>query len=270
MNKFARNCKNWRRAERSRPDLMALALLLLLLGACVPARPPGRPLPTVTADRLQQALADQASRWRSLQGMARLRVSGPDERRSTRQVLLLERPDRFRAEVLGPFGQPLLVVTGDAGRLSALAPGEGRYYSGPATPERLWRLVRLPLALPDVVRLMLHDVPWATGRTDGVEVVDGRYRLTLDGADGRRCRLWFDADLHVRRAALYRGEELLLQVSYDQLRSEDGLPLRVRLTLPTLRTEVELELSGVRTNVDLAPERFSIKVPPGAEVAPLP
>jgi hypothetical protein len=223
----------------------------------------------VTAERLQQALADQASRWRSLQGVARLRVVDPDERRSTRQVLLVERPDRFRAEVLGLFGQPLLVVTGGAGMLSALAPGEGRYYSGTATPERLWRLVRLPLALPDVVRLMLHDVPWASGRPAGVEVVGDRYRLTLEGADGRR-RLWFDGDLRVRRAALYRDEKLLLDVAYDDLRDKDGLPLRMRLTLPELRTEVVLELSGVRTNADIAPERFSIKVPPATEVVPLP
>ena len=160
-------------------------LLVFVLGGCaVPAKPPVEPLPAVSAQELLHGLELRAGRFEALQGLGRIRVTVAGRTQSARQVLLVTRPDRLRAEVLGPLGQTVLTVAAGEGILTAFLPGEKRFLTGAATPDNLQRLIRVPLAPAELVRLMLHDVPLADASAARGEVREDRYRLVLPTAGG--------------------------------------------------------------------------------------
>ena len=148
MKTFAKNCSSLRLDNKICSLRLWLILVLLavaFLVSCAPVRPPAPTLAPLSAAELLQLLSVQGQRFQTLQGTVSLRMIHGGERHSVKQVLLLQRPDMFRAEVLGPFGQPVMTVASADDRLSAFIPGEARFYSGPATSENLYRLVRLPL-----------------------------------------------------------------------------------------------------------------------------
>jgi hypothetical protein len=99
---------------------------LLLAAACraVPVQ-----LPPLAADderpgRLLAALDESASQRRALRGRARLAVDGDDGVRIRgSQVLVLERPDRLRVEILGFLGQTEAVLTTGTWRASTSSRG---------------------------------------------------------------------------------------------------------------------------------------------------
>lgn len=249
------------------PVILILSAALLPTG-CV--RPPATTLPAVSAEALLRSLHEQGARFRSLQGTAVLRVSRAGERHSVKQVLLVQRPDLFRAEILSPFGQPVATVAASADRLTAFVPGEGKYYTGPASAENLYRLARLPFELRELVRYVFHDVPMLPGAGDAVLAQDGLYRLERASSDGRRQQLFFDELRRLRKMRFFSGETELLQAEYDELREEDGLPLQLRLALPAADMQIELEWRTVRANGDIPRDRFYLPPPSGAQVLTLP
>jgi outer membrane lipoprotein-sorting protein len=273
MSNFAKNCGNWRRDSHSANCRLVSILVLLaaiLLASCAPMRPPAPSLAPVSAAVLLGDLSAQAKRFQTLQGTALLRMTNAGERHSARQVLLFQRPNQFRAEVLSPFGQPVMTVVGTADRLSALVPGEGRFYSGPATADNLYRLVRMPLELKELVQFVFYDVPLLPDPSGGVSVEDSFYRLDRLGPDGRRQELRFDSQRRLRQVRYFADETELLQASYNDLRVEDGLPQTLQLVLPGVDMEVELVWRDVRSNADIPPSRFHLFPPPGVQVLALP
>lgn len=264
--------KNLNKSNR-KPNLRKYALIPILLAVLLPTgcvRPPRATLPAVSAKSLLQTLQDQSDRFRSLQGTAVLRVNRGGERHSAKQVLLVQRPDLFRAEVLSPFGQPVATVAACDGRLTAFVPGEGRYYVGTASAENLYRLAGLPLKVPELLRYVFYDAPLLPRGDNKVSIEDGLYRLDRSASDGRREQLFFDGSGRLRKVSLFAGETPLLQAEYDELREEDGLPLELSLALPSVDMRIELQWRSVRANGDIPRDRFMLSPPDGAEVMALP
>lgn len=246
-------------------------LLVAVLGGCaVPAKPPVEPLPAVSAQELLHSLELRAGRFEALQGLGRIRVTVAGRSQSARQVLLVARPDRLRTEVLGPLGQTVLTVAAGEGILTAFLPGEKRFLSGAATPENLQRLIRVPLAPAELVRLMLHDVPLADASAARAEVREDRYVLMLPTAGGSLQTLFLDSRKRLRTAQFERNGVLLWRAGYDDFRPEDDLPLSMRLEWPSAETDVELQLSDVKINTTLPAERFRLTPPVGVMVEILP
>lgn len=273
MNNFAINCSSLRRDRKyGRYLLISIRLLLavVLLSSCAPVMPPAPTLAPVAAEALLQSLSEQGRRFQTLQGTVLLRMTDGGKRTSVKQVLLLQRPDRFRAEVLGPFGQPVMTVVATAERLSAFVPGEGRFYSGPASADNLYRLVRLPLELSELVQFVFYDVPLLPNPSGEVSVEDGFYRLDRHGRDGRRQQLRFDSQRRLRQVRYFSGETELLQAAYEDIRDADGLPQTLRLVLPEVEMEVELVWRDVRANGEIPSSRFYLAPPPGSQVLALP
>lgn len=246
-------------------------LLIAVLGGCaVPAKPPLEPLPAVSAQELLHSLELRAGRFEALQGLGRIRVTVTGRSQSARQVLLVARPDRLRTEVLGPLGQTVLTVAAGEGMLTAFLPGEKRFLSGAATPDNLQRLIRVPLAPAELVRLMLHDVPLADASAARAELREDRYVLLLPTAGGGLQTLFLDGRKRLRTAQFERNGVLQWRVGYDDFRPEDDLPLSMRLEWPSAETDVELQLSDVKINTTLPAERFRLTPPAGVMVEALP
>jgi hypothetical protein len=254
---------------------IAASLLLLILAACVPRPPvPAVPAvaPPVSEEILLESLAQNARAFQSLQGLAKVRINAGGRSLSGTQVLLAEKPDRFRAETLSPFGQPLLLMATDGRELDVMIPSEGRFYRGEASPENVQRFTRLPLRLPDLVHLLLYEVPViGHGERTLAAGEEGDYLLTLFGESGRLQKLRFDAALRLVESAYFRDDVLQLRVSYDKLQGDlHYFPRSVFLEMPALNAEGSLAFSDVRTNVAIPPERFTLSPSPGMEILPIP
>ena len=77
--------------------------------------------------------------------MARMRYTSPNESRRAKQIIIAERPDRLRLEVLSPFGAVFVLAAND-GTLAA--------YSRAGAHRALFGL---PSAGPDVVLPLLDS-----------------------------------------------------------------------------------------------------------------
>jgi outer membrane lipoprotein-sorting protein len=255
------------------PMRLIFAILLLLLAACAvrPVAPP--PIkPPVSAVNLLERLADSATAFTSLEGMAKVRISTEARTQSVTEVLFVEKPDRLRLETLSPFGQPLLVMATDGKQIEVLVPGEGKLYRDDFSLARLQRLTRLPLQLTDLVHLLLYQVPVIGHERQSVApVAEGETLLTLYAPEGRRQELRFDQLLRLTGAAYYRDDELLLQVAYGRFTDESQpFPLTASLAMPASKTEATVAFSEVQTNLAIPGERFRLTPPPGVEILPFP
>ncbi len=273
MKNFVKNCCRLRpdnKIGRYRLLLTLVCLGAALLAGCAPVRPPEPKLAPVSAGELLQILRTQGQHFQTLQGTVSLRMTHAGKQHSVKQVLLLQRPDMFRAEVLGPFGQPVMTVAAAGDSLSAFVPGESRFYSGPATSENLYRLVRVPLEIKQLLQFVFYDVPLLPESSGGVSVENGFYVMNRQSADGRRQQLRFDDQRRLRQVRYFSDQVELLQANYDVLRDDDGLPLTLRLNLPMDDMEVELVWRDVRSNGELPASRFHLMPPAGAQVLALP
>jgi hypothetical protein len=234
--------------------------------------PPSELPPTVSAALLLERLADSATAFASLEGLAKVRISTEARSQSISEVLFAEKPDRLRLETLSPFGQPLLVMATDGRLLEVLVPGEGKLYRDEVSLERLQRLTRLPLQLTDLVHLLLYQVPVIGHERQAVAAAaDGGTLLTLYASGERRQELRFDRLLRLTDAAYFQGEELLLRVGYSQFTGETRpFPMTASLAMPAAKTEATVSFSEVRTNVAIPPERFRLIPLRGVEVLPFP
>ncbi len=240
--------------------------LLALLAACAP--PGGRKAAPVAIDPvpLIASVHRAAGLAASLRGLAQVRSDGPEGRFSVRQAILAAKPDRLRAETLSMFGSPLMVLATDGTTLRAWLPGQNRFYAGPATTAGLHRFLHLPLALPDLVRLLQYDIPLLEGQATASRLDDAWQLVTVAGE--LRAVVRFDAALRPVSFRLLRTDETLFSVSYDHF-ATDGFPRRIRFTQGTGKRTLEIEFKSLELGPEIGDSLFRLKPPPGAVVYPL-
>jgi hypothetical protein len=239
---------------------LAIVAAFLIAGCALHRRPALRP---TTAAELLDALAARRAAIGSLRARARLR-SGVSAL-WVHEAVVVRRPDAVRIDVLSPFGLALAVGV-VAGELWAYPPAQATRYQGPATPATLGRFLGTPIAVPDVVDVLL-GVPPARAPV-GPPVLsttrDGEYRLAVPLAHGVQT-IWFAGDtLVVRRAEETEDGRLVLGVVFDDYR--DGFPHVLDVAaLPG--PAARLTYDAVETNAPLDAGVFT--PPPASRVLPL-
>ena len=242
----------------------------LLAWGCAP--PPERPLSVTPGleKRLLETLEESAGTVSSLRGLAKVRVDSGERAMRGNQVLLVERPDRFRAESLSPFGNPLMVVTTDGEKVQALIPSEGRFMEGEASYRNLVRFTGLPLELEDLLRILLYQIPPIAFDRSRIEAGSEGYLLHLAGS-GLRQELLFDPELRLIRASWFERSDLLLRVDYDRFTEAPPFyPRTIDLEVPSAEIAASVNFNEIELNPDLPAERFKLSPPTGYAVEPLP
>jgi hypothetical protein len=251
-----------RRFLRARP-VVAVALLLGVAGcALVRPRPPaGEP---ATAAALLADVAAQREARTALRARARLRTGLAGL--WTREAILVRRPDAVRVDVLSPFG--LALALGVAGRELWVWPAsQGVRYDGDASPENLARFLGAPIAVSDLVDVLMGlpparvpAAPPVARRTAGNE-----WEVVIPLPDGVQT-LWFDVDTRqLTRAAEQRGEGAVLRVAFGDY--QDGFPHTLEVESPALRSSAKLAYDAVEVNPSLPESVFT--PPPAPRVVPL-
>jgi outer membrane lipoprotein-sorting protein len=243
-----------------------LPVLLLVLAGCSLA--PSKPQPQVAEVLLWQALAVQQQEFSSIRGVAKIRIDRETGSQRSTQVVLAEKPDRFRAEVLSMFGLPLLSVASDGELLAVSIPPRHQFYQGPPSAENLQRFTHVPLAARDLVQLLLHQIPLIDYRHSHAEPGP---RLVLERADGVQQQLDFAGDLTLVGASYFdQNASPWMTVRYTEFTAGlQKFPRRLEVALPQLPAAFQLELSELEINPVLSADKFSLPVPAGSVVRPL-
>ncbi|MDX2495763.1 MAG: hypothetical protein QNK27_12440 [Desulfuromusa sp.] len=233
--------------------------LLVLLGGCIhPPEPVWTEIPT--AEQLLAKLASESGRYSSLDGTANVSLKRGEKYLSSQQFLLIQKPNRLRADVLTGFGQLVLQIASDGKKLSAFlnTTVPGRFLRGPASYENMFRFIKVPLAVEDLLTLLLYDPPLIAHQHSSVSVSSGGLTLTLMGINNRQ-ELLFDRQLRLMGCRYSRSGEMFLSVDFKNLSGIDMFPHQVVIDIPLEQTRVNVEFSDLQVNASIDAARFALK-----------
>ena len=245
-----------------------LFLLVALTGCIRPPEPVWTEIPT--AEQLLVKLASESGRYSSLDGAASVSLTAGEKYFSSEQFLLLQKPNRLRADVLTGFGQLILQMTSDGEMLSVFlnTTVPGRFLRGPASYENIFRFVRIPLAAEDLLTLLLYDPPLIAYQHSSVEIVSETLTLLLSGSDDRQ-ELLFDRQLQLIGCRYFRSGEEYLSVDYQKFSKENEFPHTIKIAMPLEQTRVKVKYSELKVNGGIDITQFQLKKPANIPIEPL-
>jgi len=252
--------------------LAIVAALALSATACstpttLRALPAGDPRPQLVLD----AFLRGAEARHSLRGRARIEVqAGSDVSLAGRQILVAERPDRLRIEVLGLFDQALAVLTTDGQRFELFRSSDLTFEEGELRPELLWEQAHIALRPEEAIALLLGTPPPEPGlvpvHAEGAD--DGTIRVSLAAPGGpERRRLRFDPQGRLERVEVIGPDGSLEWIAaFADFEPVGGVPFAHAITLYVAAggTKAEIHLRDVELNPELPPGIWSVRPPRSA------
>ena len=275
--KMRRSARAFSRAiplRRPSPRLAVFVILLLFSSGCslITAQKPVR-LATEEARQIVERLDSDRAKVRTLRSFARLMLLTEGRTYRASVAVILERPDRFRIEFLGPFNHPRHILAFDGKMFSEVGDNkEIRLQDAEASSSTLsslglkpeW-LVSAILGLPPISRESL--------------VVDGasreaRNRVRLDLRDCHAdITLWArqrSQSPYVEKAVVkpQSGKEPLVEMQYSDFRDITGqdnthcrVPRTVTISVPERRKSLRILFSEPELNAELNAAVFRIERP---------
>lgn len=245
-------------------------LLLLVLAGCIqPQKPVWDTMPT--AEQLIAQVSVSSGSFLSLDGAASVALTAGDKFFSSEQFLLLQRPDRLRADVLTGFGQLVLQMASDGDRLSVFlnTTVPGKFFYGPASYENMFRFVRVPLATTDLLSLLLYDPPLQEYQASSVTLVADGVQLELVNAAGQQ-KLLFNNKLQLIGCYYYRAGDEYLSVEYKKISPENLFPQTIKIAMPLEETRIKVTFSELQVNAPIDLAKFYLHRPDNAVFERLP
>jgi outer membrane lipoprotein-sorting protein len=260
------------------PKIAALAAVLcaaVLWSGCAAVRRSVTPAPPATlpsAAELEAVLAKRRDTVHSLRALAHIRYRDLQESNSSREAIVVARPDRLRVEVLSLFGS-VFVLAADDGALTAYARQENTVYRGHASPENLWRYVRLTLPVNDLVDLVLGTPPRRQVKEARVsfDPDTGSIELSQEWAHGTQI-VWFSPTaLPLGAEERSPDQQTLWRASFNDYERQNGFAVatRIALTLPKWQRSLDITLEDIDLNPTLDATVFAVQIPPGSKVVDL-
>ncbi len=264
----------------------AALLLALALSGC-----PGRPCPTQPfgeATELLTSYRDMRRPARVLRAEATVDRRDGDGRVRGTVLMFVERDDRVRFDAMTQFG-PAAILTSDGETFALTDLRENEFFVGPTCEANIERLLGLRFSASEVTRLLLGESPRIEAASQEMRCEDGRYRVTLRAADGRRQQLELEvreADLarppaeqrlRLRKSEVYAPDgSLEWRVTYDDYRfvvdprDAQGrgvvMPYTVRFEDPRRGADTRVRFDDVDVNVEVPPDAFTQEPRPGLNV----
>ena len=236
---------------------VAILLILTACGARRPAMPP--PACGVSAEAALACAQQREEAITTLRSVFTATSEHNGDRYTTRGVLLVSKPDRFRLRLMLPVGFTVFDCIGSDGHLHLSLPLHGRHDDaggGTSAP--------LPFQYADLAEAFLrgaHAFPGAcVAARDSDEVV-----VQCGDAGVRRWRrLVLDpASTFIRDEISYGDAALLLTLRYEDYQPTDGIWLPRRIILASPRSSVSLDIVVERyeINPDLPADLFQPPAP---------
>lgn len=255
--------------------MILVATCAWLLAAC--ATLPGGPVAGLAPSAAQAVERLEARRQavRSFNMQGEIQGQNRAGELNGEQRVMGRYPDRLRAEVMGPFGRPALLLLCDGTRMAVLAYGENKAYQGPASRANVARFLGLSLTPAEVYALLSGSVPLIAPQEARVleSSQAGRAVLQMKNADNLEQGLIFSLDDHTVFESWVsdRGGGNSLNARFESFASLAGgrYPRRIKLSDQEGRSLV-LDGDQLAINPSLDDQLFEPTLPPGVEVIPLP
>ena len=214
----------------------------------------------------RRALALLDARWREfsdLRALADIALERGGERQRLTGVLLVRHPDSVRFEALSPFGQPYLLVTVHAGRITAYDAARNEARLGAANADTIGRVLGLPLEADDLVAVLAARVapPKDLRVAELLPADDAGPSLQLVTPTQRQ-RVWLDLATGVVRRVALEGGRVPVRITY---RFDGAAPAGFDLDAGEayLTGSVRYRNAALDTGIDSG--RFELTLPKGAK-----
>jgi outer membrane lipoprotein-sorting protein len=252
-----------RRSSLSRAAL--LGVVVLLVASCAPLPPPRTPIPP-EADRFIDLLRERWQQFDDLRSLAEITIRRDGSVQRLTGVLLLRAPASLRFEALTPWGQPFLLLAGNADTVTLYEVAENRALVGPASARATERWLGFALEPDELVGLLAgHVLPLRDPYSAELLPTDGvGPSLKLTGAGGTQ-RIWADPETGVVRQVEIDSGRQRARIAY----SGGGLgepPAALTLTALDAPLTVSIRYRDPKFGVGLAASLFTLTLPEGAKI----
>jgi hypothetical protein len=247
---------------------MALLVALGCLGACGGVPRPRDGLRDAT--EMMRLLGEIRGRAHAMRARGKADHFGPDGRVRGTVYFFVEADGHLRFEALTPLDTAAASLASDGTTFTLLDARERVYYTGPAQPCNIARLLRIPMAGRDVATILLGGTPiiaHSSARLDWDD--DGFYVLHLTGTDaGVRQRVEIAADrnrLDVLSSVVHEGGDVVWELEFEDLARVGGVPFPKKIHFVNRREDADVlvQYQDVELNPDLPDDAWTIPVPQG-------
>lgn len=255
---------------------LLLAAVVVLAAGCPHPGPIARPYPPPSAEQL---LATLKSRQAAVPGMsARVRATSwlSGERVRATVNMLVERDGRLRFEAEVSLQGTVATLATDGGAFALLDARKNELSRGPACPENVASLIRIPLAPADVAAILLGDarLPAASGGTVEWDATAGADVLSVPDGSGAVLQVQFRGTGADRRlvgaGARAAGGARLWRTAYDDFEQANGewLPRTIHFAQGTGSFDdgVEIRFRDRTVGAAAPAGAFTLAAPPGVAV----
>lgn len=252
-----------------RSSLRRCAALLwavaLLFTGCVSLQPSRQPLPP-EAHRLIALLQHRWQEFDDLRTLAEITIQRDGRVQRLTGVLLLRAPVSVRFEALTPWGQPFLLLVGNAESLTLYQVPDNRAWVGPVSAKATERWLGLALEPEELVGILAgHVLPLKDPYSAEIVPADSvGPSIKLTGATGVQ-QIWADPETGVVRQVELTGAKTPTRITYA-----GGVPTDppASLTLAALDAPlvVSVRYREPRLGTGPSPDLFTLTLPEGVKI----
>ena len=271
--------KSRRRPPPTRMALLFLFVLSILATSCAPRRTPltGASISEAERTRISELLLLRDEEISSLRSLSQVDLTEPDSSTSIRGVLVFEKPDKFRLELL-PLSTTytLKLLVAREGLATLIDPIERAAVRSSSASGLLQAALKLPLSEPDLMSYFLARVPprFAARVSDSKEAT-----ATSDSASGiLRIQIkatgdvWnIDPNTGLLTAASLMNRfdgstDVELRYSGALQNGAITLPAQIEVRLPRQSLSMTFTLTTSKLNQEIQESLFSIEIPEGYSI----
>lgn len=243
------------------PEHLSIVLLGLLIfltcAACHRRSTPSGvrvPLPAEEAERILKQVEFEARRVVRYQALLKVSGEGPEGRFNATQVIVFERPDRIRVELLGAFGSTRWVAVASEDEILVWFPGRREFVRETDVDGVVGALLGVELTSAEVIAALSGaGMPLVELRPVGAVREDGVTRIELD-----------EIMVEMEGSQVKSVRKADYRVSYPTNWKATGRPAPDRLEIANEKLTAVLRVVDLDVNVRLHPEAFLVEVPDDA------
>ncbi|MDO8445806.1 MAG: DUF4292 domain-containing protein [Deltaproteobacteria bacterium] len=229
---------------------------------------PSKALP-ITADEIISILEEGREKVHSLRGMASVKAVYNGKKTNVKEIVVAKRPSKIRAETVGLFGSPVLILAIDGSLLSIYKPAESVFYKGNVSSHD----VSLPFPLnlvgtEELTNILLGGTSLIKYGNSDVEFSESEnaYILNLRSPDGfKRQMISVDAKtLRLMKSEIMDGERgVAASVTFSNYQDVGNVPFPKEIKVQFLNKPDTLYISyeDIELNVEAADEFFVLTPP---------
>lgn len=217
--------------------------------------PPETPVSTAEADSLLEEFERKESSVARYQALLKVRGKGPEGRFNATQILVFERPDRMRVELIGAFGSTRWTTVALGEEIVVYIPSRRQFLKETDVARVVGALLGVALGTEEVMAMLSGT---------GLPLRDHRARRVFRRGEAVRIELE-DGSLEVEGGQVQTATSPHYRVSYPTRWMDLGRQVPDRIDLETVDLKASLKIEDLDVNIPLRPEVFRLVLPHDAQ-----